>query len=331
VGGCSNWQGYVSQVFTNGAPARVITRPQQDPGTYGSGNQDLLFGDMPFSVTGDGCFNGPAGTTVGSETSTLALAANGAYTWSYTITLTGSGAVTIANNLYSGVGVVILSTTNATSGGNTYTNFANAFDGLAIGTCSDDGVNPIMDISTITITKMIQTAPTITGLTNETVLAGTSPTLSPTVTGVPTPVYQWQLTNGVNGFTNLPWATSASLTLTNVQIAQNGYVYALIASNFVGAATNRMTLSVVTPTNSPHISSFSKTNLNVVISGTNGVNGGTYYLLESTNLTKPLSQWTPVATNVVSASGASGAFTFTGTNVITSGFRQQFYILSTNN
>ena len=83
-------------------------------------------------------------------------------------------------------------------------------------------------------------APAITGLNNETVVAGTSPTLSPTVTGVPIPALQWQ----ING-TNVPNATSSSLTLTNVQYVQNGYQYSLIASNALGLTTNSMTLSVI--------------------------------------------------------------------------------------
>jgi len=42
------------------------------------------------------------------------------------------------------------------------------------------------------------------------------------------------------------------------------------------------------------------------------VTGGTYYLLGTTNVAKPLVQWTPVATNVVITNGASNnGFTFT--------------------
>jgi hypothetical protein len=69
----------------------------------------------------------------------------------------------------------------------------------------------------------------------------------------------------------------------------------------------------------------------VEISGTNGESGGTYYLLASPDLALPLSQWTVVATNVVSASGANGAFTFTGTNAAGAGAGQKFYILSNTN
>jgi len=93
------------------------------------------------------------------------------------------------------------------------------------------------------------------------------------------------------------------------------------------------TLSVVstgpgTFTNSPGVTSFSLNGNNIVITGTNAQAGDAYYLLQSTNVALPLSQWNVVATNVV---GASGNFTFTGTNAVTPGDAQQFYILSNTN
>jgi hypothetical protein len=69
----------------------------------------------------------------------------------------------------------------------------------------------------------------------------------------------------------------------------------------------------------------------VTLNGTNAQTGGTYYLLTSTNVTNKLSLWTPVWTNVVVTNGANNAFTFIGTNVITPGSGQQFYILSNTN
>jgi hypothetical protein len=63
---------------------------------------------------------------------------------------------------------------------------------------------------------------------------------------------------------------------------------------------------------------------NLVLNGSNGVSGETNYVLTSTNLALPLSQWTPVATNLL---GATGNFTVTVTNAATPGNRQQFYIL----
>jgi autotransporter-associated beta strand protein len=81
-------------------------------------------------------------------------------------------------------------------------------------------------------------------------------------------------------------------------------------------------------TNKPGITHFSITNGNILITGTNGQNGDAYYLLESTNVASSLSLWVTVATNVL---GADGNFTFIGTNVVTPGDKQQFYILSNTN
>ncbi len=88
--------------------------------------------------------------------------------------------------------------------------------------------------------------------------------------------------------------------------------------------------TVIVPTIPPKITSISLAGANAVLNGTNGVNGGTYYLLESTNVTLPLSQWVPVATNVMSASGALNGFTLTETNVVNANAKQLFYILSNN-
>lgn len=84
----------------------------------------------------------------------------------------------------------------------------------------------------------------------------------------------------------------------------------------------------IIPTNSARITGITMTNLNVVITGTNAQATGVYYLLESTNVALPLSQWITVATNVV---GTANNFTFIGSNVVTPGGKQQFYILSNTN
>ncbi len=74
----------------------------------------------------------------------------------------------------------------------------------------------------------------------------------------------------------------------------------------------------------PGIASFTLSANNLVLNATNGQSGGTYYVLASTNLTLPLSQWTRLATNVLST---SGNFTTLVTNSVTPGAGQQFYIL----
>ena len=83
------------------------------------------------------------------------------------------------------------------------------------------------------------TAPTIIGLTDQTVEDGTTVVLSPVVTGNPVPTFQWY----ENG-TNMPAETNPSLTLANVTTNQNGNVYSLVAENAIGVASNSMTLTV---------------------------------------------------------------------------------------
>ncbi len=123
---------------------------------------------------------------------------------------------------------------------------------------------------------------------------------------------------------NKPLTNGAALTVTGAGMnwANNLAVNGTIA--VLGPA-------VLVPTNSAHITGFSLVNANVVINGTNGESGGAYYLLASTNVALPLSQWTAVATNIINTNGASGAFTFTGTNVVTPNDAQLFYILSNTN
>jgi polygalacturonase len=84
-------------------------------------------------------------------------------------------------------------------------------------------------------------APSITGLANQTAYVGNTVVLSPTLAGVPVPVCQW-FQNGVV----MPGQTNSSLKLAQVQPNQNGYIFSLIATNSLGAATNSMTLTVAT-------------------------------------------------------------------------------------
>ena len=64
---------------------------------------------------------------------------------------------------------------------------------------------------------------------------------------------------------------------------------------------------------------------NVVINVINGLTGNTNIVLTSTNATKALNLWSPIATNILPAD--SGPFTITLTNAVTPGVPRQFYIL----
>lgn len=118
---------------------------------------------------------------------------------------------------------------------------------------------------------------------------------------------------------------SGAFTATNLPALNPG-----LAWNWNPATA---TLSVVQggsfpPTVPPVIKGFSISGANVLISGTNAQAGGIYYLLTSTNLLLPLSQWTAVSTNV--ATGANN-FSFTETNAVSPNSPKQFYILSSTN
>ncbi len=87
------------------------------------------------------------------------------------------------------------------------------------------------------------------------------------------------------------------------------------------AVNGTLTVGVTGPPPQPHITSISLVGTNIVINGTNGVNGEQYHLLTTTNLTLPVTSWT-----VFPASTLNGA-SFSITNGVTPGAAQSFYIL----
>jgi uncharacterized repeat protein (TIGR03803 family) len=80
----------------------------------------------------------------------------------------------------------------------------------------------------------------------------------------------------------------------------------------------------VTPNTQPGISSVSLSGTDLVLSATNGISGNMYLVLTSANLALPLSQWTPIATNILSA---NGNFTMVLPNTVNGNVPQLFYVL----
>jgi hypothetical protein len=74
----------------------------------------------------------------------------------------------------------------------------------------------------------------------------------------------------------------------------------------------------------PTIAGITIAGTNVVLKGTSGQFGRTYCTLTSADVSRPLSQWIPVATNILQM---DGNFTMTATNAVIPNARQQFYIL----
>jgi autotransporter-associated beta strand protein len=72
----------------------------------------------------------------------------------------------------------------------------------------------------------------------------------------------------------------------------------------------------------PLVQSLEWTGTELILRGTNGTPYATYYVLTSTNVSLPASQWTPIATNQFDYDG-----TFSATNAVTPGVPQEFYLL----
>ncbi|HEU6448887.1 MAG TPA: pectinesterase family protein [Verrucomicrobiae bacterium] len=291
-GNCQNWQGYIAKVSSNTWASAILTRPFQTAAN--NANQDLV-----FSGFGTGLFQTPAGTQIGPSTTAGPTLVTGAkYTNSFTILLSGANAVTISNYLYDADGNLLVSIGGPTGVANTYTNVANLYDGLAIGVYNGgDSANPQMDISRITISTNYYFAPTIAGLTNQTVVATTSPTLSPVVTGNPAPACQWYVSADGGATSNaITWATGPSLTLTNVQYPQNNYQYTLVTTNIMGTNSATMTLSVIV---TPSITDLSDHAANV---------GDTVAIAPTvTGVPTPTLQWQTNGVNVTDGLTISGS------------------------
>ena len=237
-GGCKGWVGY-SGAFSYSSNATlqasdIASRPVQ------TGVNNLVQG-----IGYNSGYSGSANVvTLNGVAAEPRLATGSQYTSDLRIYYISSTALGITNTLYNGVGNTgtVFSAGGWTGqfGAQTASPLTMTFDGLDVAIRPTGSVATTLPVNGITVSLVTPVAPSISGLTNETVVAGTSPVLAPTITAVPQAALQWQ-TNGVN----ISGATNATLTLADVQYAQNGYTYTLIATNALGAVTNSMVLSVI--------------------------------------------------------------------------------------
>jgi hypothetical protein len=100
-----------------------------------------------------------------------------------------------------------------------------------------------------------------------------------------------------------------------------GYTATLV-DNTGNSSVDLSIASSVKPT--PRITHISLSGTTLSITATNGALAGQYVLLGTTNVAKPLSQWTPILTNNFDGSGNLNL----STNIINPALRQGFYILS---
>jgi PKD repeat protein len=102
-----------------------------------------------------------------------------------------------------------------------------------------------------------------------------------------------------------------------------GFSPGLVVTNSLGLTLAASGPSITVPP-PPAITSISLSGTNLLLNGANAVSGLTFYVLASTNLALPLSQWTPVSTNLWSA---NGRFNLTVTNAVNPRVPQLFYLL----
>jgi hypothetical protein len=81
-------------------------------------------------------------------------------------------------------------------------------------------------------------------------------------------------------------------------------------------------IAVMSAPSQPVVSSQAISGGNFIISGTNGFAGRNYVVLTSTNITLPLTSWTPIATNAFENTGA-----FHATNAINPALHRGFYLI----
>lgn len=249
-GGTKGWVGYSGQFayspLTSTRASAIATRPAQS----GANNLNQAIG------VGSGYASGANIVTMAGVLGQPFLTVGNQYTLHLRITYVNATTLAVTNTLYNGAGIggTVFSAGGWTGrfGGTTTTILATAFDALEVGIRPTTSTATTLQINSITVAKYIFSAPTITGLTNQTIPAGENVTLSPTVTGTPTPTLQWYVSTDGGATSNaIPGETSSTLTLNSVQSSQNGYKYYLVANNSQGTASSGMTLTVTGSSSSP--------------------------------------------------------------------------------
>jgi hypothetical protein len=134
--------------------------------------------------------------------------------------------------------------------------------------------------------------------------------------------------------------------LTNFDIYAAGGTNTAVVRDFPGIASNAGTniivsftqgaaddpkicgieiLPAATVSSAPRFTGIVLSGTTLTITATNGPAGGRCYLLMSTNVALPLSQWTPVSTNTFDGNGHLNS----SNNLAIPGDPQRFYLLTT--
>jgi autotransporter-associated beta strand protein len=124
---------------------------------------------------------------------------------------------------------------------------------------------------------------------------------------------------------NSPGVYGGSFSATNLPALGAGLAWS--NSFVIDGKLSVISISAPPPVTYLGINSFNLSGTNLTINGTNQ-GAGMLYVLASTNVATPRTNWIAIATNTL---GGSGNFTLAATNVINLNAAQEFYILSTTN
>jgi len=194
------------------------------------------------------------------------LQADTEYAYSFGRISTGSGWENMANvsgNPYAGGQVCLIPTAGGTVTFGSSGDYDAAFDvGLTVVTALQVGV--------------------VTFLPADAVTNGTQVTVSAAAVGPGTLVYQWRTDGGSGGaLTNIPGATSSTLSVDTTSLAAGFYDYALVVTNGTSAVTSAPALLAVAPSVVPASATLTDAGLNISsgvydISQLTGNSGGSY-------------------------------------------------------
>jgi hypothetical protein len=178
-------------------------------------------------------------------TNPVSQTVNAGSTVSFTAAASGAPAPTVQWQVSIDGGATFTDVTAATSTTYTFTASAgqngNRFQAVF--------TNSAGNATTTPATLTVDFAPTITQQPmSQTVAAGSTATFTASASGNPTPTVQWRVSiDGGTTFSDVNAATSTTLTLMSVTLAQNSYQYQAVFTNALGNATTTAAILMVVP------------------------------------------------------------------------------------
>jgi hypothetical protein len=191
----------------------------------------ITIAGQTFTVT-QGC----VAATISSQPVSQTVCAGSPVTFS--VTATGAGVITY--QWRKGTVNIPGATSSSFSITAATTNDGGSYDVVVTAACGS--------ITSNTVTLTVNTPPAVTtNPANQSVLVGGTASFTAAASGTPTPSVQWQLsTNGGGSYSNLAGATSTTLNLANVTLAQSGNRYRAVFTNSCGTATTTGAILTVT-------------------------------------------------------------------------------------